>query len=63
MIAETAYPFTLSWNDWTHNIIGSEDQIIASLYPASPQGQLDFMTALKDEIYLWREELGSVIGG
>ena len=50
MIAETAYPFTFEWNDWTNNIIGSEDQIIASLYPASPQGQLDFMSALKDEI-------------
>jgi arabinogalactan endo-1,4-beta-galactosidase len=22
LIAETAYPFTLEWNDWINNIIG-----------------------------------------
>ncbi|WP_366837396.1 glycosyl hydrolase 53 family protein [Lutibacter sp.] len=25
VIAETAYPFTLDWNDWTNNIVGLED--------------------------------------
>ncbi len=41
-IAETSYPFTLSWNDWTHNIIGSNSQILME-YPATPQGQKDYL--------------------
>ncbi|MDP3461534.1 MAG: glycosyl hydrolase 53 family protein [Bacteroidales bacterium] len=46
VIAETAYPFTFGWNDWTNNIIGSQDQILAE-YPASEQGQLDFLVKLR----------------
>lgn len=46
LIAETAYPFTLEWNDWTNNILGLEDHLILPDYPASPQGQLDFMKDL-----------------
>jgi len=48
LIAETAYPFTLQWNDWTNNIVGQEDQLILPDFPASPQGQLDFLLAIKD---------------
>jgi hypothetical protein len=22
MVPETAYPFTLDWNDWTNNLVG-----------------------------------------
>ncbi|PKP24338.1 MAG: arabinogalactan endo-1,4-beta-galactosidase, partial [Bacteroidetes bacterium HGW-Bacteroidetes-22] len=29
VIAETAYPFTLLWNDYTNNIIGSNNQILS----------------------------------
>ncbi|MGB0163958.1 MAG: glycoside hydrolase family 53 protein [Candidatus Thalassarchaeaceae archaeon] len=58
IIAETAYPFTLGWNDWTHNIIGSEDQIILPEYPASPQGQLDFVSELKQEVLDVQRGLG-----
>lgn len=47
VIAETAYPFTFGWSDWTTNIIGSADQILAE-YPASPQGQLDFLNKIRD---------------
>jgi len=47
LIAETAYPFTLSWNDWTNNIVGSTDQILPD-YAASPQGQKDFLLKIKD---------------
>lgn len=47
LIAETAYPFTLSWNDWTHNIVGLEEQLILPDFPASPEGQRDFITHLK----------------
>lgn len=46
VIAETAYPFTLDWNDWTNNIVGQDDQLITG-YPASPQGQFDFLKSIK----------------
>ena len=45
MIAETAYPFTLGWNDLTTNITGSENQLLAG-YPATPEGQKLFVTDL-----------------
>ncbi len=41
LIAETAYPFTLGWNDWTNNILGTNNQIIPA-YPATPAGQKSF---------------------
>lgn len=47
IIAETAYPFTLEWNDWTHNIVGSDDQLILPDYPATIQGQRRFIKDLK----------------
>lgn len=47
LIAETAYPFTLGWNDWTHNIVGLEEQLILPEYPATPEGQKDFIAAIK----------------
>ncbi len=46
IIAETAYPFTLSWADWTNNIIGSENEIIPA-YPATPSGQKNFLKDIK----------------
>lgn len=48
LIAETAYPFTLDWNDWTNNIVGLNDQLILPKYPATPQGQKDFITDIKN---------------
>jgi arabinogalactan endo-1,4-beta-galactosidase len=47
LIAETAYPFTLNWNDWTNNIIGLQNQLIPE-YPASPLGQKNFLLAIKN---------------
>jgi arabinogalactan endo-1,4-beta-galactosidase len=46
LIAETAYPFTLGWNDWTNNIVGLSNQLIPA-YPASPAGQKNFLTAIR----------------
>jgi len=46
MIAETSYPFTFNWNDWTNNVIGSDNQIIPGI-PASKAGQLSFMKEIK----------------
>jgi arabinogalactan endo-1,4-beta-galactosidase len=47
IIAETAYPWTFDWKDWTTNIIGSEDQILPE-YPATPQGQRDFLKRIRN---------------
>jgi arabinogalactan endo-1,4-beta-galactosidase len=46
VIAETAYPFTLLWNDNTNNILGNSSQLIPA-YPATPAGQKDFLLAIK----------------
>ena len=43
VIAETAYPFTLTWNDWTNNIVGLNEQLILPQYPATPIGQSNFI--------------------
>lgn len=48
LIAETAYPFTLAWNDWTNNILGSDDHLILPEYPATPEGQKAFIEAIRD---------------
>lgn len=47
VIAETAYPFTLDWNDLMNNIVGSESQLIDG-YPATPVGQHDFLAKIRD---------------
>jgi len=46
VIAETAYPFTLGYNDWTNNIVGGQDQLLP-LYPASAEGQKFFLLAVR----------------
>lgn len=47
VIAETAYPFTLGWNDWTNNIVGQNDQLILPEYPATHEGQRNFVSQVK----------------
>ena len=47
VIAETSYPFTLDWYDWTNNIIGLESQLLGG-YPASVEGQTAFLQAVVD---------------
>ena len=47
LIAETAYPFTLEWNDWTNNIVGLDEQLILPEYPATPEGQRKFIEQIK----------------
>lgn len=48
MIVETAYPFTLDNADSANNILDSNALI--SGYPATQQGQLDYLNALKAKI-------------
>ena len=50
LIAETAYPFTLDWNDYTNNIIGLESQIILPDFPADETGQANFFGELYTRI-------------
>ncbi|MEL6841993.1 MAG: glycosyl hydrolase 53 family protein [Bacteroidota bacterium] len=45
LLVETAYPWTLDWNDWTNNIVGGADQLVDG-YPATPAGQRDYLQAL-----------------
>lgn len=46
MIVETAYPFTLAWNDQTHNVVGLPSQLLPD-YPATPAGQRDFVSKIR----------------
>ncbi len=57
VIAETAYPFTLAWNDYTNNVVGLSNQLIPG-YPATPEGQLKFLTELKNKISTTPNGLG-----
>jgi arabinogalactan endo-1,4-beta-galactosidase len=57
LIAETAYPFTLSWNDWTNNIVGQDNQLVPG-YPATATGQLNFVNAVRNLV----ETSGTGIG-
>ena len=45
IVVETAYPFTLNWNDNTNNIVGNSNQLLAG-YPATVQGQKNFLIDL-----------------
>jgi len=47
VIAETAYPFTLQWNDWTNNLVGLSSQLMAG-YDATSAGQAKFLSDLKN---------------
>jgi arabinogalactan endo-1,4-beta-galactosidase len=47
LIAETAYPFTLEWNDWTNNIVDLDEQLILPEYPASIAGQRKAINQIK----------------
>lgn len=46
LVVETAYPFTLGWNDYTHNTVGQADQLIPE-YAATPAGQRAYLLALR----------------
>jgi len=48
-IAETSYPFTLDWNDWTDNLVGLESQLLDE-FPATPEGQRNYLQRIKEII-------------
>lgn len=47
IIAETSYPFTLNWNDWTNNVLGQNNQLIPG-YAATNEGQKNFVLSIKN---------------
>lgn len=47
VLAETSYPFTFGWNDYTNNVIGSSDQILVQ-FSATPEGQKDYLLSIKN---------------
>jgi arabinogalactan endo-1,4-beta-galactosidase len=49
LIAETAYPFTFGYNDYTNNIIGLPNQIIPA-FPATNGGQKGYLSAIKNGV-------------
>ena len=46
IIAETAYPFTLNWDDQTTNLVGLEEHLILPDFPATSEGQQGFLFRL-----------------
>ncbi len=58
LFAETAYPFTLDWNDWTNNVVGWDEHLILPNYPASPQGQKDFLLKIREMIFATPQGIG-----
>jgi len=45
LIAETAYPWTFEWHDFRNNIVSDPDDLLPG-YPASVEGQADFLRSL-----------------
>lgn len=62
LIAETAYPFTLLWNDNTGNIVGNENQLVSG-YPATPDGQKNYVLAIKDLVKTSKNGIGFAYWG
>lgn len=50
VIAETSYPFTLGWNDYTNNVIGDSSQLLKP-YTATSTGQFNFLKNLYEVAY------------
>jgi len=57
ILAETAYPFTLGWNDYTNNLVGEASHLLTG-YPASPTGQKDFLMTIRSMMELTPRGLG-----
>lgn len=49
IIAETSYPFTFGYNDYTNNLLGLDSQIIPAFQPTNT-GQKGFLSAIKNTV-------------
>ncbi|MEW6193547.1 MAG: glycosyl hydrolase 53 family protein [Bacteroidota bacterium] len=47
VVVETAYPWTLDFKDNTNNIVGLDSQLLPG-YPATEEGQKNFLTQIKN---------------
>jgi len=57
LIAETAYPYTLEWNDYTNNIIGLQNQLFQG-YPATEAGQKLILTEIRQGMESFDKGIG-----
>lgn len=57
LIAETAYPFTMNYNDQTNNIVGLPTQILSE-FEATANGQKKFLLALKNTVKESKDGIG-----
>ena len=62
LLVETAYPFTLEWNDQTNNVIGSEDQILSQFEP-TPHGQKSYFSQIKSIMKASEDRIGFISWG
>ncbi len=60
LLAETAYPWTLGWNDDYHNQVGLPEHVLPD-FPSTPEGQANFLAALwrivPEGLCYWSAEL------
>lgn len=49
LIVETAYPWTMQWKDSTQNVVG-ETSFILDEYPATPNGQKNYLRGLMEKV-------------
>jgi len=61
-IAEVSYPFTLSWNDWTNNVVGEAGHLVDG-FPATHTGQHDFLQRIREIIADVHNGVGFVYWG
>lgn len=57
ILAETAYPFTLNWADWTTNLFGLNEHLIDG-YGATQQGQYQYLVRIRQIIHDTPQGLG-----
>ena len=60
ILIETAYPWTLGWNDDKHNPVGLPEHVLPG-YPATPEGQADYLAIVSgmvpDGVCYWAPEM------
>lgn len=57
VLVETSYPYTLDYQDKTHNIIGSKDQILPE-FSATPAGQAAYFEKLSEMVSSYESGIG-----
>jgi len=57
MLVEVGYPWSLGWNDNTHNFVGTKAQLVPG-FPATPAGQRAFLDMLSIELGKLPDGLG-----